>query len=107
MPVPPAHAVMTSKTIVNRAIRTNPRGFLAGPLDTASIIPNKPSAGSCNQNAYIGARRDGRSGSTLATEAVVVIDSVEAAGFAPGVTVLGDRLHDVCAGSPLQVSLTA
>jgi hypothetical protein len=33
--------------------------------------------------------------------------NVEEAALAPGVTALGDKLQEVCAGSPLQVSLTA
>ena len=40
-------------------------------------------------------------------DAVVAIDKVVEAVLAPGVTVVGDRLQDVCAGSPLQVSFTA
>jgi len=38
---------------------------------------------------------------------VVVIVSVTAAGFEPGVTELADRLQVVFEGTPLQLSLTA
>ena len=43
----------------------------------------------------------------MAEDAVVAIDKAEVTALPPGVTLLGDRPHEACAGSPLQVSLTA
>jgi hypothetical protein len=55
----------------------------------------------------MGPVRAGRNGTAAATDAVVLIDNVATALFAPGVIELGEKLQEVCAGSPVHASFTA
>src|SRR5271169_4093021 len=103
MPVPPAHPVIEIRVTATSASRPSTRNLLARPLGAASIIPNKPIHCTWIQTAYIGAPCAGRTGAVRATGDIVVMNNLEVAGLTPGVTVLGDRLHDAWAGSPLQV----
>jgi hypothetical protein len=55
----------------------------------------------------MGPVRKGRNGIAIAVDAVVLIDNVEVALLVPGVTEPGEKLQEVCAGSPLHASFTA